>query len=203
MFISEKHRFVFFEVPRTGSRSISDVLARFDPDSSTAVRRESDGSHIDYHNFSLGELKDSNYKVIATHRNPYERLWSFWKHRHKRGNPEIFKMISWPTYVDWVCSPEVVPELQGALQDIPITEMLDADRTDFWLDFARLDQSWLDLSAFLRVTLPALPKLNASSATLSPPAAYTETIAARISERFDKDFEFFVKLLLRFKHFGK
>ena len=191
MFISEKHRFVFFEVPRTGSRSISDVLARFDPDSSTAVRRESDGSHIDYHNFSLGELKDSNYKVIATHRNPYERLWSFWKHRHKRGNPEIFKMISWPTYVDWVCSPEVVPELQGALQDIPITEMLDADRTDFWLDFARLDQSWLDLSAFLRVTLPALPKLNASSATLSPPAAYTETIAARISERFDKDFEFF------------
>ena len=191
MFISEKGRFVFLEVPRTGSRSISDVLARFDPDSSTAIRRARDGSHIDYHNFSLKDLIGSNYRVIATHRNPYERLWSFWKHRHNTGNPEIFKMISWPTYVDWVCNPDVVPELQGALQDSPITEMFDVDRIDFWLDFARLDESWLDLSKFLGIALPALPKLNASSMNTTPMAAYTETIARRISERFEKDFEFF------------
>ena len=191
MFISEKHKFIFLEVPRTGSRSISDALAWLDPECSTATNRKNQGQHVDYHNFSAAALAEPGYRVIATHRNPYDRLWSFWKHRHKTGNPEIFKMISWPTYVDWVCQPEVVPELQGALRDIPISEMFDTQRVDFWLDFVRLDQGWLALSEFLGLGLPSLPNLNASAPQNGGFFAYTDSMARRVGKRFDKDFELF------------
>ncbi len=87
MFISHNNNLIFLEVPRTASRSVSDALTRLDPESPTAVQRMTLGNSADYHGFKSKLLVDPSYRVIATHRNPYERLWSFWKHRSNTGTP--------------------------------------------------------------------------------------------------------------------
>ena len=43
--------------------------------------------------------------------------------------------MSWSAYVDWVCDSSTIPELANAQRDVPVAEMFDLDRVDFWLDF--------------------------------------------------------------------
>ena len=191
MFISHKYKLLFLEVPRTGSRSISQALTELDPESPTVAARQTVGSGVDYHGFKSEHLADPAYRVIATHRNPYERLWSFWKHRRNTGNPPIFHSLTWTAYVDWVCDPSTLPELAKAQRDIPIAEMFDLDRVDFWLDFSRLRESWEDLARGLELPLPHLKILNSSPDHGYLSNAYSPAIARRVSERFAKDFDYF------------
>ncbi len=191
MFISHKYKLVFLEVPRTASHSINDALTQLDPESPTVTQRGAEGPAADYHGFRNPVLDDPDYRVVAAHRNPYERLWSHWKHRHHTGNPAILKIISWPTYLDWVCDPSSVPELKGAIRDIPIAEMFDLQRVDFWLDFNKLNESWIELACKLDLPLPNLQTSNSSPHHGYLSNAYNESIAQRISERFSRDFEFF------------
>jgi len=191
MFISHTYKLLFLEVPRTGSRSISQALTELDPESPTVAARRTVGSGADYHGFKSELLANPAYRVIATHRNPYERLWSFWKHRRNTGNPPIFHSLTWTAYVDWVCDPSTMPELAKAQRDIPIAEMFDLDRVDFWLDFSRLRESWEDLARGLELSLPHLKILNSSPDHGYLSNAYSPSIARRVSERFAKDFDYF------------
>ncbi len=192
MFISDNYNFVFFEVPRTGSNSITQALIQLDPCSPTAVKRSETKSLANYHVFDIPDTLDNKqYKVIAAHRNPYERLWSHWKFRNRAGNPQIFKSISWETYVKWVCDPRSVPEIQGAILDVPITEMFDCDRVDFWIQFESLATHWSDLSGFLEVDLPALQHKQKSSDMGSFKHAYNKELAKVVADRFSSDFERF------------
>lgn len=125
MFISDHYKLVFLEIPRTGSRSITKALTRLDPDSHTVRIRNKAGMLVDYHSCHIPDRVDDSYVIIAAHRNPYERLWSHWKFRHQWGDPVIFKSTSWQRYVSWACNPNSVPEIQNALLETPITEMLD------------------------------------------------------------------------------
>jgi len=191
MFISHSHKLLFLEVPRTGSRSISQALTELDPESPTVAARRTSRGAADYHGFKNELLADPAYRVVATHRNPYERLWSFWKHRRNTGNPPIFHTISWSSYVDWVCDPTTVPELVNAQRDIPIAEMFDLDRVDFWLDFSHLGQNWAQLAQTLGLPLPPLKIINSSPDHGYLSNAYSPSIARRVSERFSKDFDYF------------
>ncbi len=191
MFISEKYRLIFLEVPRTGSVSITDALTRIDPQSPTVKIRQEKGAMDGFHNFDLtGDLE--NYPIIvATHRNPYARLWSFWKHRNKWGNPEIFKSVSWPRYVEWVCDPSTVPEITGAMLDIPISEMFDCERVSYWLKFESLMTSWQQFAADCNLPLPSLNWLNASIRLGNYHTAYNSGLAAMVAGRFAADFKRF------------
>jgi hypothetical protein len=197
MFVSEKYNFVFFEVPRTGSTSITLALNKFDSESPTFIERTKTKSLVDYHQFDLpehnsySEFIDVPYRVFATHRNPYQRVWSFWKHRHYHGNPDVFRQISFQRYLKWVCQPAAVREIKGALIDIPITEMFDCDRVDYWLDFKNLEQSWAGLSRKYQLDLPEIERQNSSVFMGEFSEAFDERTAAWVAKRFEKDFEYF------------
>ncbi len=135
MFISHTFKLIFLEVPRSASRSIVSALAHLDPDSPSLVSQQLMGASTGAQCFYCEELDDPQYRVIAVRRNPYERLWSHWKYRKKRGEPPAFTLVSWPSYVDWLCNPSVIPDLEELHLDRPVAEMFDPQRVDFWLDF--------------------------------------------------------------------
>lgn len=191
MFISHHYRLVFLEVPRTASRSVSDALARLDPEAPTARARRRNGAAVDYHKVQVDAVYLDNYCVVASHRNPYHRLWSHWKHRHKNGNPEIFKAIAWPRYVEWACCPSAVPEIRGANHEMPITEMFDCRSVDFWLSYEELSRSWRELATQYGLPLPELSSTNQSEATPSFNDAYDDELAELVGARFAADFELF------------
>jgi len=191
MFISHKYKLIYLEVPRTGSRAVTKALTELDPDSVTVLKRKEKGQSAGYHHFGNPELDDDSFTVIAAKRNPYDRLWSFWKHRHRHGNPRLFHSINWQQYLDWAHDTSSVPEITGANLDIPIAEMFDLKRVDFWLEFERLSESWDDLAKEFNYPLPTLTVQNASPDQGEYFAAYNKENAAKVAERFSEDFEFF------------
>jgi hypothetical protein len=191
MFISETYKLIFLEVPRTASISITEALTRMDPGSPTVKRRQEKGAMDGYHSFDLPDDTSSFPIIFATHRNPYDRVWSFWKHRHKWGNPEIFRSIPWPSYVRWVCDPLTVSEITGAMLDVPISEMFDCTRVSYWLRFESLRTSWQQFAADCNLPLPPLDWLNASIRLEDFRKAYNTGLAVMVAERFAADFKRF------------
>lgn len=191
MFLSHKYEFIFFEVPRTGSHSATRILNQLDPDSPTALARETHGNGWAFHYLTDAAKDYPGYRMLAAHRNPYDRVWSFWKQRKRGGNPEVFRSISWPRYIDWVCDPASVPEITGAMLDIPIAEMLNLDSVDVWLDFHHLQESWASACTALQLPLIPLDKVNTSPDHGEMHMAYNTSIAERIAERFAADFAYF------------
>ncbi|MFK7829431.1 MAG: DUF5672 family protein [Congregibacter sp.] len=191
MFISHQHRLIFFEVPRTGSHSVSNALNELDPESPTVAERERYGSGTDYHYLTDEALAKTDYRLIAAHRNPFDRLWSFWKHRKQNGNPDVFRTLSWNDYIDWVCNPNSTVKVVNALRDVPISEMLDTNRVTLWLDFHRINASWQ--SALQQLNIPFLPlrTLNVSPNHGPMQAAFNSQSSALVVERFAQDFETF------------
>lgn len=191
MFISHQYRLVFLEVPRTASRSVSEALARLDPDAPTSRARRQNGAAVDYHRFQVDAVYLDDYCVVAAHRNPYHRLWSHWKHRRNHGNPEIFKTIAWPRYVEWACNPSAVPGIQGANHEMPIAEMFDCRSIDFWLSYEELERSWRELAMQYGLPLPELGSINRSETKYSFNDAYDGELAKLVETRFAADFELF------------
>jgi hypothetical protein len=188
MFISDNYKLVFLEVPRTGSRSITNALTRLDPDSPTVQLRNITGALDHYHSCHIPDRVDDSYVIVAAHRNPYDRLWSHWKFRHQWGNPEIFKSISWQRYVSWACNPDSAPEISGALLELPITEMLDCELITHWLDFEQLATSWRQLVEDTGLPLPELDWINRSVTMGASREAYDRELASMVAERFAADF---------------
>lgn len=188
MFVSDKFNLVFYEVPRTGSNSVTKALEQLDPEAPTVVKRASTNPLLDYHYFAVPEKEGKPYLIFACHRNPYHRLWSFWKHRHYRGDPAVFRATSWPRYVKWVCDPSSVPEIKGVMLDIPISEMFDCDQVTFWLRFDSLVDSWHEFGQFSQIDLPAIGAENASPYMGEFRQSYNQKTAAMVAERFAQDF---------------
>ncbi len=192
MFISDALKLVFFEVPRTGSNSVTAALNELDPEAPTAKTRSQRGVTFDYHVFMLPtDLPQAGYRLLAAHRNPYERLWSHWKFRNKYGNPPVFRTTSWERYVQWACDPSSAKEIRGAMLDVPICEMFDCDRVDNWLQFEDLEQSWLKLSKDMGIALPPLPLKHSSPIKGDFRDAYNHELASLVFTRFAADFERF------------
>ncbi|MFT6958603.1 MAG: hypothetical protein ACJAYC_003623 [Halieaceae bacterium] len=192
MFVSHKYKLIYYEVPRTGSHSITRALTELDPESPTVAERKLNGSGAGYHHITDQQLlANPEYCFIAAHRNPFDRLWSIWKHRKRGGNPEIFKTTSWARYTEWACDPSVATEFAGAWVDAPILEFVDKDRVDYWLDFHRLESSWARLSEKIAIPLIPLKSLNASPDHGSMQNAYSESAGERVAQRFAKDFDYF------------
>jgi hypothetical protein len=188
MFVSEKFKLVFFEVPRTGSNSITAALSEFDPVSPTVIKRSQVNIMADYHSFGIPENLSKPYTLFATHRNPYERLWSFWKHRHHNGNPSIFRKTSWLKYVEWACDPSSVPEIKGAMLDVPISEMFDCDDVDRWLRFDSLVDTWQEFGEHYKLALPPLGVKQSSRDMGEMQDAYDQKTAEMVAQRFAQDF---------------
>ena len=191
MFLSHTYEFIFFEVPRTGSNSATRALNQLDPDSPTALARKSQGSGWSFHHLTDAAKDYPHYRMLAAHRNPYDRIWSFWKQRKRGGNPEVFRSISWPRYIDWVYDPDSVPEITGAMLDIPIAEMLNLDSVDLWLDFHHLKESWVSACKALELPIIPLDTVNTSPDHGEMHMAYNLSMAERIAERFAADFAYF------------
>lgn len=189
VFISNRYKLVFLEIQRTGSNSITRALTQIDPDSPT-VKLRKDNWAIGYHDFHIPAYA-RDYRIVGTHRNPYTRLWSHWKHRHRIGNPPVFKSVSWPEYIDWTVSPRSVPRIQNATVEMAISEMENTEHVDHWLRFANLAGDWLELSRKLKLPLFEIGRLNTSSEMGVVSDVYDADLAARVYERFKKDFTAF------------
>lgn len=190
MFISHRYEFIFLEVPRTGTHSVSNLLYEIDPESPTAEQRLAGDPYFAYHDFRIPrELH--GYTIIAGHRNPYSRLWSYWKYRNRTGNPEMFKSVSWHEYVRWACNPEDVPRITGAIEDKPVTELLEGTRVDVWLRFDHLREDWRAVCARLGLPHTELEHINPSQKRGGFRSAYDAWLAGKVHKRFRADFETF------------
>ncbi|MGA8259934.1 MAG: sulfotransferase family 2 domain-containing protein [Arenicellales bacterium] len=189
MFISHNYQLLFFEVPRTASRAITEALVRLDPQAPTALIRAVKRNLFAYHLYDAGAVERyPSYRLIAGHRNPFDRIRSHYAYRRVRGNPPILKTLDWPAYVSWASDPDSRPDIRGAMRDAPITELLPCDRVQHWLRFESLTDDWDMLGQTLGTKLPPLTRRNASTANAY---AYDENLAARIVARFRSDFEYF------------
>lgn len=188
MFVSHKYKLLFFEVPRTASRSVSAVLANVDPESPTSIKRRTESQAYSYHLFDQNLLAaHPEYHLIAAHRNPYHRLYSHYKYRARYGNPNNLKSLSFDEYVRWVYEPASRPDLSNAMVDSAIVELLPYEKVDFWLRFETLNDDWLALQQTLGYALPALPKINGSG-SLGIHQPYTPELAQMVLNRFKDDF---------------
>ncbi len=192
MFISHTHKLLFFEVPRTGSRSITQALTRLDPRSPTAVVRAVKRNLYNYHVYEQSVVdKHPDYSLIAVHRNPYDRIRSHYKYRKQYGNPEGFKKLTFKQYLEWVCLGELPFEIGPAMIDKPICELLPFSQVNHWLAFETLNADWKTLSDTLDIKLPQLQCINSSHEEYSRGSVYDDDLANLVLKRFDSDFDQF------------
>lgn len=191
MFISHTKKILFFEVPRTASRSITKALTSIDPRSPTALVRAIKRNLQGYHVYSP-ELKQAHadYTLFAAHRNPYARVRSHYLYRRQRGNPDVFKSYTFSEYIDWICSDVPQQKVPNALVDMPIVEMLPYSDVNFWLSYEHLERDWIALGAKLGGVWPKLPSIN-SSDSKGALAMYNDRLAEQIAHRFEQDFDIF------------
>lgn len=192
MFVSHKYKLLFFEVPRTGSRAITQALTQLDPHSPTAIVRAVKKNLFNYHVYDQKLVdKHSDYALIAVHRNPYHRIRSHYKYRKQYGNPDELKDFSFTDYINWVCDGELPYKIGPAMIDRPITELIDCEQVDHFLDFERLNQDWNALGHSLKVNLPDLPRINYSATQYDFECTYSKELAHKVATRFASDFAFF------------
>lgn len=192
MFLSHNYKLIFYEVPRTGSRSISRALASLDPESPTAILRAEKHALHNYHVFDRALLdQHPDYQFVAVHRNPFERIRSHFKYRKQHGNPDEFKQFSFSDYINWVCEGTLPFAIGPAMLDKPITELLACDRVDHFLDFNNLSETWGALANALDIPLPELPNINNSEVKYDTQSVYSPELAKVMVKRFEKDFEYF------------
>ena len=191
MFLSTTYKLLFFEVPRTGTFSVTEALVKLDPYAPTQRDRLKRGPLYQFHTFRIPEEVDDSYIIVATHRNPYSRVWSHWKYRRKNGNPSIFKQIDWPTYARWACAREIDETITGAMKEFPITDMPNTSRVNFWLSYEDLENSWAALGDQLGILLPRLPHLNRSSQDNIWANDFNHDIAEMLADQYAGDFERF------------
>ncbi|MEO0368352.1 MAG: sulfotransferase family 2 domain-containing protein [Pseudomonadota bacterium] len=189
MFVSDKYQFVFFEVQRTGSNSVTKALRQIDPESPTVAARALKPA-TDYHAFRIPDHAQ-HYAIIATHRNPYARLWSHWKHRNRHGNPKIFKETPWVKYIHWALDKNNVPEIQNATPEIAIMEMPRTDKVTHWLSFDNLADDWQAVCKDLNLGDHPLEVVNQSNKMGTLKNAYNSDLAELVYQRFKVDFDAF------------
>ena len=95
MYVCHKLKVVYFGVPRTASRSVARFLQ--EDHKAVPIRNKSPGGA--HHNIAFPELnrcRELNYRVIATVRNPWDIIVSWWHHNQNwfgRGNAEFEKFV--------------------------------------------------------------------------------------------------------------
>ena len=189
MNVSHRWKLLFFEVPRTGSRSITAALNTLDPEGPINQLRNDDGA-AEYHVYRADWVEaHPDYLLFATHCNPYARLYSHYCIRKQWYARDALKALNFDDYVAWTTAPERSPLTQEFNVDRPITELLPHRAVHVWLRFAHLDEDWQQLRALTNAPLPHLQSSNESQKTSSAP--YSETTASAVYERFAQDFEVF------------
>lgn len=111
-FISDKHRFIFLHIPKNAGTTISDALARIHGEQlydigdgvydyegvGLGVPRQFRPNGIDVHDTykqiieKYPQAKD--YHTMAVVGNPWERIFSFWKHKRRRGDSDLDHSLS-------------------------------------------------------------------------------------------------------------
>lgn len=95
MIYSDPYKFIFYAVPKTGSRSVQDHLQKFGIRSKTGW----DPNHDDYEivKKKIGEERSKNYLKIAFFRNPWSLLVSLFFYNRLRNDlsPDKKTVIEW------------------------------------------------------------------------------------------------------------
>lgn len=106
-FISDKHKLIFIHIPKNAGTTISDVLTRAHGMELVGIEKgiyQHEGVglgvppkfrpnginvHDTYKEIIEKYPAAKDYKVIACISNPWERIFSFWKHKVRRGDDDL------------------------------------------------------------------------------------------------------------------
>ena len=98
--ISDKHKFVWFGVPRVASCSISETLLMLDP-GATVVREVPTDIFCARYSREVGD-----YFTFGFARQPLDRLWACWQERVRRGGRHgLSKDMDFLSFCEWIVSP--------------------------------------------------------------------------------------------------
>jgi glycosyltransferase involved in cell wall biosynthesis len=132
-------------------------------------------------------LNNPEFRVIAIHRNPYQRLIALWS-RWYAGRPDSHTLAD---YCYQVIGQVAADQTDRIAASQPISSLISVQRIDYWLNFEDMEQSWRELSQHLNIPLPAL---DTSAQHTDQPAARSvlnATLAESIQCHFARDFEHF------------
>ncbi|AFT68011.1 sulfotransferase family protein [Cycloclasticus sp. P1] len=184
--ISDKSKFVWYQVAKVGTRTILNTLK----DSGVSLSREDA-----YKNY-ISPRKYKDYYKFAFIRNPYDRLVSCWLNKVYRRKDNRFK-----------ASDEIWPAMQTFSGFIDFVETLDLDTCD---DHIRSQSSLIDLSSIdfigrmesfeedldevfklIGVNHQTLTIKNVTKSRKDYQAYYTDTDIERVFQLYKKDIRLF------------
>lgn len=106
-FISDEHKFIFIHIPKNAGTTISDALTRMHGEKLVGIesgiyqhegvglgvpprfRPNGIDVHDPYNEIVRKYPKAKTYQAFAVISNPWERIFSFWKHKRRRGDTDL------------------------------------------------------------------------------------------------------------------
>ncbi len=212
MLISHKYRVIFIHIQRTGGTSVSNALIEADPDIvyelplDTEKKRQKHCFISDIYPILSSEIF-SDYTKFSIVRNPYARLlswYSMFKHNTiNPGNvPETSDSITWfdtveaqmkpfmSSFEDFLSLPNEIffqRFYYNQLDYLQINQQLAVDKIIY---FENLTDDFNELAHQLKIKVN-LPHINQSVNKKSYRDAYTEKSRRLVTERFQKDLDYF------------
>ena len=159
MMVSERLKLVYLDPPKTGSQSFDRIFRNM---GCTYIKYNQSGKWVDKHQRVIPE-KYQDYKIVASVRNPYRRLFSYYHYdRRRKYNFIGLDMSTFQSYVEGII--EKTSHVPADIDDIavyryfPQWKYLSMNRVDHFL---RLEHMKEDLAkAEITMKGKTTPKLN-------------------------------------------
>jgi len=181
MIYSEKYKFIYFSIPKTGSTTISSIL----------IKDYKAVAHYDRHDNRI-PLHAKDYFKFSTVRNPYERAISGYTHVTSKLNvnvPEVFEHFHLISMTDYLTQ-ELAIEKWATAHDNYKNMMTKRRGPGINIHLLRLENLETDFSKLYFVKNKIkLDKQNAT--TMFPSKQIMDQIVKYVKVNYRKDFENF------------
>ena len=199
--ISEKHKFIFIHIPKTGGNSVQNILREYSEDDIVVKGAHQDGverfevrnkkfkglvKHStlnDYYRVLGDDLK--NYYLFTTVRNPFDKLVSYFFSPHRgdvRWDPEEFSR-----FVRGIKPIDDFISLSSGLLGFRKTNM--ASSFNYIMRFEHLSDDFCEVLTELGLPKRTLPHRNRSSNRMPYQECYDEELRRFVEERHKFEIE--------------
>ena len=193
MIYSDKHKFIFIAVPKTGTCTIENILKQLIPNDikcylSNKKNKVGIHKHITAKDLKriLNSKKFRDYKKFAFVRNPYDRAVSWYTYVYRlnnKDNPELMNMKVYQSRSSYgLTFEEFIIKRKNVWAKKQINYLVDDNNkllVDEVLRFEDFDNEVAKMLKYLNVTIKTIPKINQSQ--------YRRILGKKYEEYCDSD----------------
>lgn len=200
--ISHKHKFILITPPKTGSVSCSNFFMKF-CDISEVIAQEGDNfeyideappnpdyKYIESKHHTLQNYANivdlSQYTIIGTIRNPYDRCVSFWRWSNKQKKRMWLEGLR---FTWWLRRLQVAHWARQSLIDYYTVD--NKINVDFFIDVNTINQDIEKVCNYLNLPFSEVPHLNKTKYRKHYRKYYSKTSKRLVDSMFLKDIQYF------------